>query len=81
MRTKCTLDGAIPKSSQGPLGPLALTTASADNRASDDDASEDANIRILLRHISADSIDNRSTHNGAGSTRSDADGDDKCCPG
>ena len=59
---------------------MALTPANVDNRASDDDASGGANIRILLMHISADSIDNRSTHTGAGSTRND-DGDDRCRPG
>jgi hypothetical protein len=58
---------------------MALTTANVDNRASDDDASGDANIRILLRHTWADSIDNRSTHAGAGSTRNDDDGD-RCRP-
>jgi hypothetical protein len=59
---------------------VALTTSNADNRASDDDASGDANIHTPPRHISADSIDNRSTHNGAGSTRSDTGGVDRCCP-
>jgi hypothetical protein len=63
-----------------PFRPMALTTSNVDNRASDDDASGGANIHILLRHTSADSIDNRSTHTGAGSTRNDDDGD-RCRPG
>ena len=80
--TKCRLGEAIAQGSQRPLGPMALTTANVDYRASDDDASGDANIRTLLRHTSADCIDNRSTHNGAGSNRRSDTGDvDRCRPG
>ena len=65
-----------------------LTTADIDNRADSDDANGGANIRILRRHTSAGSIDNRSrayihsTHSEAGSNRRNNTGDgDRCRPG